>query len=80
MSITFRIYENDIKILKCYQSILDEENYGTLGVVMARCRCRCECINAHLQVLQFLKAKVRGKPGYEGAEEERVYQQGNNHL
>lgn len=53
---------------------------GTLGLVMVGCRCGCECISAHLKVLQFLKAKVRGKPGYEGAEEERVCQQGNNHL
>ena len=53
---------------------------GALGFVTAGCRCRRECISAHLKVLQFLKAKVRGKPGYEGAEEERVYQQGNNHL
>lgn len=53
---------------------------GILGLVMAGCRCGCECISAHLKVLQFLKAKVRGKPGCEGPEEERVYQQGNNHL
>lgn len=45
---------------------------GTLGLVMVGCRCGCECISARLKVLQFLKAKARGKPGYEGAEEESL--------
>lgn len=53
---------------------------GILGLVMAERRCGCDWISAHLKVLQFLKAKVRGKPGYEEAKEERIYQQGNNHL